>query len=477
MHTGILSAMPQRRRAAIYCRISQDREGAGLGVERQLQDCKQLAAKLDWDVVQVFTDNDISAYSGKRRAGYQDLLSALRTGAIDSVIVWHTDRLHRSPRELEEFVDVCERHKVITQTVKAGELDLATPSGRAVARTLGAWARFEVEHKSERTKRAQLQAAQAGRWIGGTTPYGWVLRDDGSAILDRAAARRIRQASVDLLAGVSLGSIVRRWNEGQHFSPTGLPWSYTSLKQVLLRSRNAGLIEYGGEIVAKSPWPAIVTEDTWRALAAMLADPSRRRSSSNRVRWLVSGMALCGKSGCGARMRTSTPPPRRSGYSPGVRSYRCIARGSGHVARLCAPVDAHVRAVVGDRLARADVSELLIEPGAPDMSAAHDEAVALRRRLQEAAESFADGGISQAQLATISARVTARLAAVEAEMNYGHRQSLLGDIVRAASPRDAWLAASIERQRAIIRELVEVVILPGQRSKIFDPDLIVFDWK
>jgi DNA invertase Pin-like site-specific DNA recombinase len=37
--------------AAIYCRISRDREGAGLGVQRQEEDCRQLAASLGWTVV------------------------------------------------------------------------------------------------------------------------------------------------------------------------------------------------------------------------------------------------------------------------------------------------------------------------------------------------------------------------------------------------------------------------------------------
>ena len=92
-----------------------------------------------------------------------------------------------SPRlyRVEEYVDLCERHKVITQTVKAGELDLATPSGRAVARTLGAWARFEVEHKSERTRRAQLQAAQAGKWLGCSRT------SDIVAVSDAAATSRL----------------------------------------------------------------------------------------------------------------------------------------------------------------------------------------------------------------------------------------------------------------------------------------------
>ena len=89
------------RRAAIYCRISEDRTGAGLGIERQEHDCRELADQLGWTVVEVFADNDLSAYSGTPRPGYQALLDALRAGTADAVICWHTDRLHRRPVELE----------------------------------------------------------------------------------------------------------------------------------------------------------------------------------------------------------------------------------------------------------------------------------------------------------------------------------------------------------------------------------------
>jgi DNA invertase Pin-like site-specific DNA recombinase len=39
--------MNSTRRAAIYCRISQDRGGAGLGVARQEEDCRALCPKAD----------------------------------------------------------------------------------------------------------------------------------------------------------------------------------------------------------------------------------------------------------------------------------------------------------------------------------------------------------------------------------------------------------------------------------------------
>jgi len=112
----------------------------------------------------VFADNALSAYSGRRRPRYRAILAAIRAGRIDAVPAWHTDRLHRSPVELEEYIAVCtEGRDVPTHTVQAEPLDLSSPSGRMVARQLGAVARYESEHRSERVRRAFLQGAQQGR--------------------------------------------------------------------------------------------------------------------------------------------------------------------------------------------------------------------------------------------------------------------------------------------------------------------------
>ena len=142
--------------AVIYARISRDREGAGVGVERQAEDCRDLADRLGWTVVGTFTDNDVSAYSGKLRPGYRAMLDALEAGKAGAVLAWHTDRLHRSPVELEEFIDLCDRRGIDVRTVRAGTVDLSTASGKMVARMLGAAARHEVEHNIERQKRAKL---------------------------------------------------------------------------------------------------------------------------------------------------------------------------------------------------------------------------------------------------------------------------------------------------------------------------------
>src|SRR5688572_18697240 len=115
-------------RAGVYARISSDREGDNLAISRQLADCEVLAARRGWHVVERYVDADISAYSGKRRPEYLRLLEEIDAGVIEAVVVYHADRLHRHPRELEEFIDLCERKGTKMATV-SGDVDLSTHEG------------------------------------------------------------------------------------------------------------------------------------------------------------------------------------------------------------------------------------------------------------------------------------------------------------------------------------------------------------
>ena len=88
-------------RTAVYARISSD-DGTALGVTRQVEDCHSLAASLGWEVGEDYIDNDVSAYSGKKRPAYERMLRDLSDGFCDAVLVYHADRLTRRPIELEQ---------------------------------------------------------------------------------------------------------------------------------------------------------------------------------------------------------------------------------------------------------------------------------------------------------------------------------------------------------------------------------------
>ncbi|RZU73980.1 DNA invertase Pin-like site-specific DNA recombinase [Micromonospora kangleipakensis] len=462
-------------RAAIYVRTSRDREGGGLGVARQEQDCRQLAARHGLTAAQVYSDNDLSAYSGKPRPSYRRMLDDIAAARVDAVLAWHTDRLHRSPTELEEYITACEPRGVPTYTVKAGPLDLSAPSGRMVARQLGAVARYEVEHQVERQQRAKLQAAADGKWGGGRRPYGY--EPDG-VTLRPAEARAVAEATDAILSGASVRSQAAAMNARGLVTSTGRPWTPQELRKVLLRARNAGLREHRGEVVGPAAWPPLVDEDRWRALVSVLTHPGRRTQWSSARRWLLSGLALCGV--CGSPVRATLLNSTRGG----VPSYTC--KVAKCVVRNAAELDQHVGAVVVARLSRPDVADLLAASGQPDSGVLQLDATSLRERLDGLAAAYADGAIDVRQLREGSERLRVRLAEVEEQMAAAGRGEALAGLVGATDPAAAWDALDLHRRRAVVDTLLTVTINRTRKGRppgwtpgnsYFDPRTVEITWK
>jgi site-specific DNA recombinase len=75
-------------RCAAYLRISKDQTGEELGVTRQREDCRDLADRLGWELVTQYVDNDTSAYTGRRRDGFEAMLTAMNNHQIDAVVAY-----------------------------------------------------------------------------------------------------------------------------------------------------------------------------------------------------------------------------------------------------------------------------------------------------------------------------------------------------------------------------------------------------
>ena len=246
-------------KAGVYTRISSDPSGQRAGVDRQRADCEAHCLARGWEVVDVFCDNDASAYGRKPRRAYERMLDAVGSGSIDAIVTWHNDRLHRSPKELEAFIDLVERSGVRLAVVTGGDYDLTTPDGRLSARIVGAVARKESEDRSRRVRRKHLELAEEGKPAG---QLGWGVRSDVERELVGRAAGRV-------LMGHGLMTIARDWNAQGVPGPSGGPWGAPTLRRVLLSSRVAGLREHGVDPSSKtlgdlSPavWPAAVDRQT-----------------------------------------------------------------------------------------------------------------------------------------------------------------------------------------------------------------------
>ncbi|SDO87274.1 Site-specific DNA recombinase [Pedococcus dokdonensis] len=491
-----------QKRAAVYCRISDDRSGKEAGVQRQREDCLALVAREGWSLVHdgptdTFTDNDVSAFSGKKRPAYRRLVEAVTAGEVDYIVTWHNDRLHRRPVELEALIALVERTKVKVATVKAGEFDLSTRQGITMARLGVTIANDASMATRERVQRAMRERAEQGKVHGALRTYGYAGRrnDDGTHTIEVVPeeAAVIREAARRVMAGEALLSVVKDFNARGISSLRGGQWSRSTLRGVLVSARVAGWREHtegrtngahgslwrGGEFVAKAEWKGILTRQQVEQLRRALTDPARARKASGRTYLLSGGLVVCGM--CGTPLRGR---PTRNG----LRDYTCTAppvgRGCGSVSIKQDALDTYVRDLVRAAIADGRVAERL-RAGSGDA----DEAVALVSSLETdlaaLAEDHGAGRITRPEWMAAREPLTARLDAARRDLA---RRDGAESLALVSGGLDAWdrrwheagRSGLVDRQRAMLRAVMaSVAVGPAVRGRNrFDPDRVSEpDWR
>jgi DNA invertase Pin-like site-specific DNA recombinase len=446
---------------AIYVRISFDFEGTGLGVERQLKDSLALAQRLGWEVGEVYRDNNISASGKKPRPEYLRLLAALEAGEHNALICYDLDRLTRSPIEVEHIIELAERKRISLATV-GGNVNLATPEGRLHARIKASVARHEIEQTSKRIRRMMQDRAEKGL-PHGAPGYGY-RRVDGRDVLEPTEAAVVREIAKRLLCGESVKAVTEALNARGIPSPYGRGWSRVTTRHVVLRERNAGFRRHQGRIIGKGDWEPIFDEDTYYRLHALLGDPARKVTTGNAYRYLLTGIAKCGK--CGNRVRviiSHTKGPRRA--------YVC---GKCHgISRDVDAVDRLIVKLITRRLAMPDARTIFTPEPDPLLIA---EANRLRNKLEFVANQFAKDLITGDQLTEITGRVRPKLQATEAQL----RPAPL-DFSDLATPdiAERWNDIPLERRRAVVDFLLDIELLPRGKDapRRFDPNSVRVTWK
>ncbi|WKZ82726.1 MAG: recombinase family protein [Acidimicrobiia bacterium] len=459
--------------AAIYCRISLDKTGEGLGVARQEVLGRRLAAAKGWPVAEVYVDGSTSAFNGKVRPAYRRMLSDLEAGLRDAVICVDLDRLTRHPAELEEFVALADRLRIALANV-SGDTDLGSSDGRLKARIMGAVARQESERKGERVAREAEQAARRGIPRGSRRPFGW---EDDKTTIRPSEAELVREAARRVLAGETVPAVARDFNRRGIPSPQAARygWSAATLMGVLRNPRIAGLRTYKGQVVADGQWQPILKRAEWETLAARIRRVARPGRPSSH---LLSGIARCGR--CGGPLWTSWRP---GNDGTRVARYACVARpggpGCGKLTVTAAPLDELVRdavifAVSGPELAKTLAARRRGDAG--ETQAAR-ELTAAEARREEAAAMFGAGEITRREWLKIR-EVTDQRIADASRLLSRHRGPTANLPKSHKALRQAWDTGSVEWRRALITAVVATLTVKPVTRPIntFDPDRIDITW-
>lgn len=283
--------------AAIYTRISDDKEGQGLGVARQLEDCQALAERLGLTVAAVFSDNNISAStnSTKGRPQYDAMLARARGGEFTHVLAYSDSRFSRRLREMLDLIDLARDGVIDIKTVVSGYFDLSSAQGRGIAINVATQSQVEAEIIAERVTRAARQRVESGRWHGGVPPFGFSKEAKTLIIDDREAALIGEAASRVLDQDETLYSIVKDWNNRGDLTRKGASWKHSVLRNVLTNTALVGTNSAGVE----NCWQPILDRQTFDRLCERLAPDSARRTNPLGVKSskhaLGGGLIVCGR--------------------------------------------------------------------------------------------------------------------------------------------------------------------------------------
>jgi site-specific DNA recombinase len=452
-------------RIAIYTRISNDPTGHQLGVTRQLEDCHVLADRLGGEVVAHYDDNDLSAFTGKTRPGFEKLLDAMKRCEFDVLICWHPDRLYRSMKDLERLIEVADAAGVEIRSVNGGDLDLSNSSGRMLARILGSVARQESEHKGERQRRANIQRAEAGSWWSSQRCFGYT--QDAEPIEPEASM--IRQAAADVLAGTSLRAVARAWNTSGVTSTRGASWNTSRVKRLLLNPRYAGLRSYHGKVTGPGDWKVILDPDTHHGLVAVLRDESRGGAVSYERKYLGSHRYRCGI--CGAVLQHTV-----STHADGRTFHRYACTAAAHLSRTQPELDAYIETTILAYLRdNKKLAAILADSeNVVDANELRMRRTALVAQKDELATLFTDGVLDAPGVRRESAKLTQKIAGIDSVLADLARRNPVADLVKDGPELVAtrWAALSPDLKGKIIDEVCTVTVNPSPRGRYFRPECI-----
>ncbi|MER5259318.1 recombinase family protein [Streptomyces sp. NPDC002855] len=522
------------RQAGGYVRISNDPLEEEKGVTRQREDVEELAGRLGWKVGKIYPENDTSAYKRKQielpdgrhvwrviRPEFRQMLRDYQDGVIDGIIVYDLDRLARQPRDLEDLIDLVDHYRRPVVGV-TGSLDLMTDNGKAMARVLMAMANKSSADTARRVSRASIQRAREGKSLPPNRAFGW--QEDRLTRRPKEAAL-IRKAVLGFTAGENWSSITRMFIESGITPASGKTWYLTTIRNMLLSPRVAGIVTYWGRkgapgegdeyeadnakrraristsprdlalrdadgIYVRGAWQQIVTVAQWDAF---VTEYERRRegkefTSGRTKKYLLSGLLRCARpkedgTPCGRAMVGVSGKHPRTGKPRKI--YKCPSKnmgGCGSSQREMTQLDQLIEDLLFVHL---EANQPIEADQAPDEARAdYTDAAQLadvQGRLKMMREGMRDGKVSPESFFAVVPGLETQEKQLIGSLSKSRRVQADRD-QRLKSPEKAraeWDAATIPGRRAILGQYLQAVMVHPARpmGRGFDHEAFAPVWK
>jgi site-specific DNA recombinase len=310
------------KKAAIYARVSSDKQDVDLSISAQLKSLREYAKTNGYLIVHEFVDEAETGRTTARPA-FREMVSLARNSEkpLDIILVWKYSRFARSREDSIVYKAMLRKNGV--QVISINEPFDDTPTGRLLEAIIESLDEFYSDNLGEEVTRGLRESASRGFYLSSRPPYGYrkIRVKDGEKEhtkldIDPEQAGIIKGIFNDVLSGKGLMQIAKELNNKGIASPQNRKWGKTVIRAMLNNEAYAGTFVWGRNskrglepIRVENACPVIIERCVFdRVLKTM----QNRKSSiihPKRVasRFLLSGMSycgLCGKALTGAKAKS-----------------------------------------------------------------------------------------------------------------------------------------------------------------------------
>ena len=294
--------------AALYARVSSDRQDVDLSIAAQLRALRDYAEKNGYIVAREYVDEAESGRIADRPEFRKMIDEAAKPNApFQEILVWKFSRFTRKREHAVAFKSMLRRKgvRVVSITEHADD----TPTGKLMEAIIESVDEFYSENLAQEVTRGMREAASRGFWVASRVPYGFrkVYVQDGAKKRptlepDEDAARVVKSAFDMAEAGRGMLDIARALNDEGIASPAGKLWSKNGVHLLLRNEAYTGALVWGTNAKDKADpvrvekaFPSIVSKAQFRRVKRLMRSRAPKRTHPRRVgsTYLLSGLVKC----------------------------------------------------------------------------------------------------------------------------------------------------------------------------------------
>ena len=176
------------KRVVTYLRVSTANQVDNTSIETQREKIKLYCKLNDIQIIEEFKDEAISAKHEHTREDYQRLIKFIadKENKIDAIMVYKSDRIHRSLRNLMNMISYLQKLKIDFISITE-QFDTSTAQGMLFLQMLGSFSEFERKLIAERTKSGRIANHKKELSSGGRPPFGYKMEDKKLVINEEEA--------------------------------------------------------------------------------------------------------------------------------------------------------------------------------------------------------------------------------------------------------------------------------------------------